>query len=132
MTGSLDTELVGVGSGVGGHRGQGKDRVQEPDEDDGVKDGGKVPGRRLTDDCVPPRDDAVQDAVEHDAVREQGGHDLTHHPAKRSSCKWGGQCKEGRGGFPSVALKPVKRLEPARVTYGPGAHMWPVVVVVSY
>lgn len=42
--------------------------------------------RRLTDDCVPSGDDAVKDAIEHDAVREQGGHDLAHHPAERSSC----------------------------------------------
>lgn len=40
---------------------------------------------RLTNDCVPSRDDAVKDAIKHDPMRKQGGHDLAHHPAKRRS-----------------------------------------------
>lgn len=39
----------------------------------------------LTDDCVPSGDDAVQDAVEHDAVGEQGRHDLPNQPPERGA-----------------------------------------------
>ncbi len=41
----------------------------------------------LTNDCVPSRDDAIKDAVKHDPMRKQGGHDLPDQPAKCSSYK---------------------------------------------
>lgn len=44
-------------------------------------------GERLTNDCVPSRDDAVKDAVKHDPVWKQGRHDLPDQPAERSSYK---------------------------------------------
>ncbi|KAF3834162.1 hypothetical protein F7725_025366 [Dissostichus mawsoni] len=42
------------------------------------------PGR-LTNDCVPSWDDAVKDAIEHNPMRKQRGHDLSHQPAECSS-----------------------------------------------
>lgn len=42
---------------------------------------------RLTNDCVPSGDDAVKDAIKHDPVRKQRGHDLPNEPAERSSYK---------------------------------------------
>lgn len=41
--------------------------------------------KKLTDDCVPSRDDAVKDAIKHDPMRKQSGHDLPYQPAKCSS-----------------------------------------------
>lgn len=48
---------------------------------------------KLTDDCVPSRDDAVKDAIKHDPMRKQSGHDLPHQPAKCSSCRTKGGLK---------------------------------------
>lgn len=59
----------------------------------------KMKKGRLTDDCVPSGDDAVKDAIEHDPMRKQGGHDLAHHPAERRSC-------ERRSNFERVGLVP--------------------------
>lgn len=74
--------MTGGDKVAGCHRGRGKDKT--------------AAGRqRLTDDCIPSGDDAVQDAVKHDAMREQGGHDLAHHPAECSSCSREEALKEG-------------------------------------
>lgn len=56
-------------------------------ECDKTKERGIVKRRkgRLTNDCVPSRDDAVQDAIKHDPMRKQSGHDLPYQPAECSS-----------------------------------------------
>lgn len=56
---------------------------------DEAKERGMAKRRKggLTNDCVPSRDDAVKDAIKHDPVRKQGGHDLPNQPAECSSCK---------------------------------------------
>lgn len=42
---------------------------------------------RLTNDGVPSRDNAVKDAIKHDPMRKQGGHDLPYQPAECSSLR---------------------------------------------
>lgn len=49
------------------------------------RDGPEERRTPLTDDRVPSGDDAVEDAIEHDPVGKQRGHDLSDQPAERSS-----------------------------------------------
>lgn len=38
--------------------------------------------KKLTNDCVPSRYDAVKDAIKHNPMRKQCGHNLPYQPAK--------------------------------------------------